>query len=342
FDVEELDDLIVSGDDRSAMINDQFENGLITNDERHSLTVETWRNVDKSVEEVLKEHIKQEDTSIAVMVDSGARGTLSNIKWATGMIGVVVDATGKEIELPIRSSFKKGLSTLEAFVATRGTRKGLIDTALKTADSGYLTRRLVDVSQDVFTVEDEDGDDPGFTIYRNETEQTMVDLGDRIVSRYAAEVVPGHIEARELITREIADAIQADERITEVKIESVLSTKNLRGVPRRSYGLDLATGKLVAVSQPVGVIAAQSVGEPGTQLTLNTFHAGGAAGDDITQGLPRVDELFEARTPKGEAYMSEISGSAQVWEDGDKYVVQITPDKGRVEKLKLEGQIARV
>ena len=342
FDVPELAGIIEEGDERTATVSDQYENGLITEDERYSLTVETWRNIDRKIDDTLAERIKKEDTSITVMVDSGARGTLSNIKWATGMIGVVVDATGREIELPIRSSFKKGLSPLEAFVATRGTRKGLIDTALKTADSGYLTRRLVDVSQDVFTVSDEEGDDEGFTIYRSETEETMVDFGTRLYGRYAAKDVKSYVKAGELITRSTADDIDADESINEVSILSVLSTKNLRGVPQKSYGIDMATGSLVAQSQPVGVIAAQSVGEPGTQLTLNTFHAGGAAGDDITQGLPRVDELFEARTPKGEAYLSEVPGVAQVWEDGEKYIVQITPTKGRVERVKLDGQIVRV
>lgn len=341
FDVPELEDVIGEGDSRTALVSDQYEQGLITDVERYSLTVETWRNIDKKIDEILSQRIKREDTSIAVMVDSGARGTLSNIKWATGMIGVVVDATGKEIELPIRSSFKKGLSPLEAFVATRGTRKGLIDTALKTADSGYLTRRLVDVSQDVFTV-DEEAEDPGFTIYRNETDETMVEFGTRLYGRYAAANVGDHVKAGELITRDIADAIDADESITEVSIMSVLTAANLRGVPQKSYGLDMATGQIIAAAQPVGVIAAQSVGEPGTQLTLNTFHAGGAAGDDITQGLPRVDELFEARTPKGEAYLSEMAGSVQVWEDGDKYVVQVTPEKGKVETLALDGQIVRV
>ncbi len=342
FDLPELADVIAEGDGRTAKISDQYEEGLITNDERRNLTIETWRGVDKKIDEILADTLKDEDTSIAVMVASGARGTLSNIKWATGMIGVVVDATGKEIELPIRSSFKKGLSTLEAFVATRGTRKGLIDTALKTADSGYLTRRLVDVSQDIFTVEDEDGDDTGYTIHRNETEDTMVDFGARLYGRYLAKDIPGHAKTGELITQAIADAIQADENVTEATIMSVLTATALRGVPRKSYGMDLATGQLVANAQPVGVIAAQSVGEPGTQLTLNTFHAGGAAGADITQGLPRVDELFEARNPKGEAYLTEVSGMVQVWEDGEKYVVQVTPEKGRVERLKLDGQIVRV
>jgi DNA-directed RNA polymerase subunit beta' len=341
FEVDGLDAVIAEGDVRAAKISDQYEQGLITEDERYSLTVATWRGVDKKVLEILQGRLKEEDTSVAVMVDSGARGDISNIKLATAMIGVMVDATGKEIELPIRSSYKKGLSPLEAFVATRGTRKGLIDTALKTADSGYLTRRLVDVSQDVFTVT-EDAEDHGFAIYRAESEQTMIPFGDRLFGRYAAEAIKGHVKAGELITREIADGIEADEKVTELKIMSVLSASNLRGIPRKSYGIDMATGKLVASYEPVGVIAAQSVGEPGTQLTLNTFHAGGVAGDDITQGLPRVDELFEARTPKGQAFLSEISGDVQVWEDGESYIVQVTPPKGKTKKLPLDGRTARV
>ncbi len=341
FDIPEMEDIIAAGDERAAQISDQYENGLITDDERYSLTVETWRDIDKKLSAVLESRVGQEDTSIAVMVDSGARGTLSNVKWATGMIGVVVDATGNEIELPIRSSFKKGLSPLEAFVATRGTRKGLIDTALKTADSGYLTRRLVDVSQDVFTV-DEEPIDPGFTIYRSETDETMIAFGDRLYGRYVATDIKGHAKAGDLITRDVADAIDADESIVEANIMSALSSANLRGIPRKSYGLDMATGQLIADAQPVGVIAAQSVGEPGTQLTLNTFHAGGEAGDDITQGLPRVDELFEARNPKGQAYLTETTGMVQVWEDGDKYVVQVTPETGKVERVKLDDQIVRV
>src|SRR5690606_35731340 len=156
-------------------------------------------------------------------------GDISNVKLASAMVGIMVDATNREIELPIRSSYKKGLSSLESFVATRGARKGLIDTALKTADSGYLTRRLVDVSQDVFTVEDEAGDDDGFTIYRSESELTMIDFGNRLYGRYTAEEVPGHVGKDELITREIADAIEADSEVTSVKIQSVLSTKSLAG-----------------------------------------------------------------------------------------------------------------
>ncbi len=335
---EQTDEFIAEGDAKSALISEQYNQGLITDEERYNLTVSNWRGVTRKLENFMKEELKEMDTSVSVMVNSGARGDISNVMLASAMIGIMVDATNREIELPIRSSYKKGLSSLEQFVATRGSRKGLIDTALKTADSGYLTRRLVDVSQDVFTLEDNDGEDDGFTIYRNETELTMIDFGNRLYGRYAAEDIAGHVNAGELITRAIANAIEDDKDITEAKILSVLSTKNLRGVPRKSYGIDMSTNQLVANSQPVGVIAAQSVGEPGTQLTLRTFHQGGVQESDITQGLPRVEELFEARTPKGQAYITEVSGVVEQWEDGKKYVVQVTPEAGHVEKIALEGR----
>lgn len=339
---EEVDTFIAEGDAKTALISEQFDQGLITDEERYNLTLSTWRNVDRQVTEFLQDKLKDMDTSISVMVNSGARGDISNVKLASSMIGVMVDANNREIELPIRSSYKHGLSSLEQFVATRGARKGLIDTALKTADSGYLTRRLVDVSQDVFTVEDEAGDDDGFTIYRSETELTMIDFGNRLYGRFAAEDIAGHVNRGELITREIADSIENDGDITEVKIQSVLSTKNLRGVPQKSYGIDMSTGHMVEAAQPVGVIAAQSVGEPGTQLTLRTFHAGGVAGGDITQGLPRVEELFEARSPKGQAFMSEVDGIVEVHEDGKKYVIQVTPEAGHTETIALEGRTVSV
>jgi DNA-directed RNA polymerase subunit beta' len=278
------------------------------------------------------------------MANSGSRGSLSNIKWATGMIGVTVDAFGRESELPVKSSFKKGLSPLEEFLYTRSTRKGSIDTALKTADSGYLTRRLVDVAQDVFTVDDVRGDDPGFLIHRSETAETMIEFGDRLYGRYTAEAIIGGdgkelIGDHDLITRAIADQIQNDETISEVKIMSILSTKQLHGIPQRSYGIDMATGYLVAEHEPVGVIAAQSVGEPGTQLTLRTFHQGGEAtgAGDITQGLPRVEELLEARKPKGEAILSEITGTLQVSEDKDngKFAIKVIPGKTAEERIKI-------
>lgn len=338
----ETDEFIAEGDAKATLISEQYNQGLITDEERYNLTVANWRSVTRSLENFLKDKLKDMDTSVSVMVNSGARGDISNVMLASAMIGIMVDATNREIELPIRSSYKKGLSSLEQFVATRGSRKGLIDTALKTADSGYLTRRLVDVSQDVFTLEDTEGDDDGFTIYRSETELTMIDFGNRLYGRYAAEDIAGHVKKGELITREIANAIEADDDIKEAKIMSVLSTKNLRGVPRKSYGIDMSTNQLVANAQPVGVIAAQSVGEPGTQLTLRTFHQGGVQESDITQGLPRVEELFEARSPKGQAFLTEVTGAVEAWEDGKKYIVQVTPEAGHVERIALEGRTAGV
>lgn len=338
----ETDEFIAEGDAKVALLSEQFNQGLITEEERYNLTVATWRGVVRNIGDFLQDKLKDMDTSVSVMVNSGARGDISNVQLASAMIGIMVDATNREIELPVRSSYKKGLSSLEQFVATRGSRKGLIDTALKTADSGYLTRRLVDVSQDVFTVEDEKGDDEGFTIYRSETEQTMIDFGNRLYGRFAAEAVDGHVKAGELITRDIANAIEADPEVTEVKIRSVLSTKNLRGVPQTSYGIDMSTNQLVAKAQPVGVIAAQSVGEPGTQLTLRTFHQGGVQESDITQGLPRVEELFEARSPKGQAFVTEVTGLVEQWEDGKKYIVQVTPEAGHTETIALEGRTASV
>ncbi|HEV2412713.1 MAG TPA: DNA-directed RNA polymerase subunit beta', partial [Candidatus Saccharimonadales bacterium] len=304
-----IDEAIAEGGVKAAEIQEQYEMGLITNEERYNLTVANWRAVDKKAQDIFQTLLSDQDTSISVMVDSGARGTLNNVKLASGLIGIVVDATNKAIELPVRSSFKRGLSPLEAFVATRGARKGLIDTALKTADSGYLTRRLVDVSQDVFTAI-EDSDDPGFAIYRSETEDTMVAFADRIYGRAAAEAIKldGKTVTKkgEIISREVADAVDASD-LNEVKIMSVLSDTSLRGISPRSYGIDMATGVTVVAYQPAGVIAAQSVGEPGTQLTLDTKHDAGTKGaEDVTTGLPRVEELFEARTPKGQAFVSEI------------------------------------
>jgi DNA-directed RNA polymerase subunit beta' len=339
----ETNDFVAEGDAKTALISEQFDQGLITEEERYSLTIAAWRLVDRKIADFLQNKLKDMDTSISVMVNSGARGDISNVKWASAMIGIVVDSNNHEIELPIRSNYKDGLSSLEQFVATRGARKGLIDTALKTADAGYLTRRLVDVSQDVFTVEDTDEtDDEGFAIFRSESDLTMIDFSNRLVGRFVAETIPEYIENGQLITREIANAIEADPNIESVKIKSVLTTKNLRGIPRKSYGIDMSTGRLIDAAQPVGVIAAQSVGEPGTQLTLKTFHKGGEAGGDITQGLPRVEELFEARTPKGQAVLTEVTGLVDVWEDGKKYIIQVTQEAGHVERLALDGRTAVV
>ena len=282
------------------------------------------------------------DTDIAVMVNSGARGSISNIKLASAEIGIMVDINNNEIELPVKSSYKKGLNTLESFIATRGARQGQVSTALRTADSGYLTRRLVDVAQDVFTT-DEVAEDPGYLVHKSEVEEIGTSFTNWIAGRYTAEAVPGYIGADELITLEVAKQIAEDDKIEAVKIQSVLTTKAVDGVPRKAYGVDMSTRELVAANQPVGVIAAQSLGEPGTQLTLDTKHGSGVAGSGaIARGLPRVEELLEARTPKGQAWVSPIDGTIEQWEDGNHYVVTITPQAGQTVRVELGGRKAKV
>ena len=331
YESEKIPQIIASGDAKTTLIQEQYDQGLLTDQERYNLIIDNWHKVIDEVSDEISERVAHEgaDSPVGLMAVSGSRGNATNIRLASGLTGIMVDATNREIELPIRSNYTHGMSSLEAFVATRGARQGLISTALKTADSGYLTRRLVDVAQDVFSVEDRaDEVDPGFAIYRSESEETMISFGDRLYGRFTAEAVPGYIDADQLITREIANAIEKDENITEVKIQSVLSTPDLAGIPQKSYGIDMATGLLVDPAEPVGVIAAQSVGEPGTQLTLNTFHSSGVAGSGaISQGLPRVEELLEARSPKGQAYMTEVSGVVDIWEDGNMNIVQITPQQ---------------
>ncbi|MBQ3348565.1 DNA-directed RNA polymerase subunit beta' [Candidatus Saccharibacteria bacterium] len=335
---DEIDDFIAEGDAKTALIQEQFNDGLVTDEERYKLTIANWRDIDKKISDFLKDKLSEMDTDIAVMVNSGARGNISNIKLASAEIGIMVDINNNEIELPVKSSYKKGLNTLESFIATRGARQGQVSTALRTADSGYLTRRLVDVSQDVFTT-DEEAYDPGFTVYKSETEASGIDFVARITGRYTADVIPGYLEADELITKEVAEQIDADENIDSVKIQSILSTTAVEGVPRKAYGVDMSTRVLVAANEPVGVIAAQSLGEPGTQLTLDTKHGSGVAGSGaIARGLPRVEELLEARTPKGQAYITPIDGIVEVWEDGNRYVVQITPQAGDIDRIPLEGR----
>ncbi len=335
---DEIDDFIAEGDAKTAMIQEQFNDGLVTEEERYKLTIANWRDIDKRISEFLASKLSEMDTDIAVMVNSGARGNISNIKLASAEIGIMVDINNNEIELPVKSSYKKGLNTLESFIATRGARQGQVSTALRTADSGYLTRRLVDVSQDVFTT-DEEAEDPGFVVYRDETELSGIAFSARIAGRYTAEAVPGYLEADELITKEMADQIEADEKVESVKIQSVLSTTAVEGIPRKSYGVDMSTRELVAANEPVGVIAAQSLGEPGTQLTLDTKHGSGVAGSGaIARGLPRVEELLEARTPKGQAYVAPIDGVVEVSEDGNRYVIQIAPQSGKITKIALDGR----
>ncbi len=334
---DEIDDFIAEGDAKTAMIQEQFNDGLVTEEERYKLTIANWRDIDKKISEFLSSKLSEMDTDIAVMVNSGARGNISNIKLASAEIGIMVDINNNEIELPVKSSYKKGLNTLESFIATRGARQGQVSTALRTADSGYLTRRLVDVSQDVFTV-DTEAEDPGFVVYRNETELSGISFAARLAGRYTAEAVPGYLGADELITKELAEQIDADEKVESVKIQSVLSTTAVEGIPRKSYGVDMSTRELVAANEPVGVIAAQSLGEPGTQLTLDTKHGSGVAGSGaIARGLPRVEELLEARTPKGQAYITPIDGVVAVSEDGNRYIIQITPQAGKITKIATTG-----
>ncbi len=341
-DIKGMPNLIDEGENRSAAISEQFEQGFITDDERYRLTIENWTKVDNQVQELLSQQMVGQDTSMAIAIASGARGNIGQMKMCVGMLGVFSDASGRAIELPVKSGYIEGLSPLEYFTGTRGTRKALIDIALKTADAGYLTRRLVDVAQDVFTLEDND-EDPGFTLLRADAAEVGVSYASRLEGRYAAEDVAGYVKRGDPFTADIAAAIDADDKVDGIKIYSVLSASSVRGVPQKSYGFDPATGTLVTGHHPIGVIAAQSIGEPGTQLSLDSKHRSGAVlADDTAQGLSRVEELFEVRTPKGQAYLTEVSGVANVWEEGDHYVVQVTAsDKDNV-KLELGGRTLKV
>ena len=342
-DYPEVEEMIAKGEGQAAAISQQYEDGLLTEDERYRLTVDAWRKVDDEIAKHVKDNLAGLDTNISIMTNSGARGSAGNIKLASATIGIQVDVNNREIELPVKSSFKKGLSTLESFIATRGARQGQVSTALRTADSGYLTRRLVDVSQDVFTVETE-AEDPGFRIYKSETEHTGIGFADRIYGRYSAEPVEKYgLEADQLISREVAEQLEADEEIDSLKIQSILTTECNEGVPRKAYGIDMSTRQPVAYHEPVGVIAAQSVGEPGTQLTLDTKHSSGQAGSGaISRGLPRVEELLEARQPKGQAFIATIPGLVSTWEEGRNNIVQVTPEAGKTETFALEGRKAKV
>ncbi|CAN5629407.1 DNA-directed RNA polymerase subunit beta' [soil metagenome] len=333
-EIKGLSGIIEKGEEKTAKISDQFDEGFITDDERYRLTVDAWKDVDKTVQATLADQFLSEDSSMAVSVVSGARGNIGQVNTAVGMFGLVADASGRTIELPIKSNYRSGFTPLEYFTATRGARKGMIDTALKTADSGYLTRRLVDVSQDAFII-DEECEDPGFRMYREDAAYIGVPFESRLQGRYAAENIGKHVKKSEAISKEIAEAISADESLDGVSIMTALSCSSEKGISQKSYGVDPATGDLVKIAHPVGVIAAQSIGEPGTQLTLKTFHSGGVAGDDITTGLPRVEELFEVRTPKGQAFLSDIDGTVKVWEEGSQYIVQVIASNKEAIELDL-------
>jgi DNA-directed RNA polymerase subunit beta' len=343
--IDGMDVVIKEGDVRAAAISEQYEEGFITEDERHRLTVDTWTKVDGRVQELLAQQIAGQDSTMAIAITSGARGNISQMKMCVGMLGVFQDAGGNVIELPIKSGYIQGLDPLEYFTGTRGTRKALIDIALKTADAGYLTRRLVDVAQDVFTIDADDGEelDPGFEMRRADAEEIGVTLGARLEGRYAAAPIKDYVKRGDLFTGPIAKKIDADLEIDNVRILSVLSATSVHGVPQKSYGIDPATGLMVASHHPIGVIAAQSIGEPGTQLSLDSKHRSGAVvADDTAQGLSRVEELLEVRTPKGQAYLTDITGTANVWEDGDHYVVQVTAKDKEDLVFKLGERVAKV
>jgi len=315
--VEDKHEIIDAAHKRVEQITKQFRRGLITDDERYNAVTGVWRDAKEALEKRL---IDEQDLTnpIVMMMDSGARGNISNFSQLAGMRGLMAAPNGKIMELPIISNFREGLSVLEMFFSTHGARKGMTDTALKTADSGYLTRRLVDVAQDVIIREDDCGTDRGLVISDIATGKEMVEpLFERLVGRYTRKSVL-HPETGEmiiaddtLISEDVARKI-IDAGVKEVTIRSVFTCKTPHGVCKHCYGINLATGDAVEVGEAVGTIAAQSIGEPGTQLTMRTFHTGGvASSSDITQGLPRVQEIFEARNPKGEAIITEVTGTVE-------------------------------
>ena len=315
-------------------ITKHFRRGFLTEEERYKEVIETWQAADDQITSALLGGLDKYN-NIFMMADSGARGSDKQIKQLAGMRGLMADTTGKTIELPIKSNFREGLDVLEYFISAHGARKGLSDTALRTADSGYLTRRLVDVSQDLI-IRDVDCQE-GKAIPYMEIEalvdgnEVIESLEERITGRTAAESMydaDGNliVKANHMITPKRAAAIVAT-GVEKVKIRTILTCKSQVGVCAKCYGANMATGQRVQVGEAVGIIAAQSIGEPGTQLTMRTFHTGGVAGDDITQGLPRVEELFEARKPKGLAIIAEFGGRAEIKETKKKREIIVTNDE---------------
>ncbi len=310
--------LFDTADEKLEVIKGLYRKGKITEEERHNIVIKLWESVKDEVQAVVKEEFEADTKNpIFIMSDSGARGNISNFTQLVGMRGLMSNPKGETIELPIKSSFREGLTASEFFISTHGARKGSTDTALKTADSGYLTRRLVDVAQEVIITEDDCGTDKGFKVtelYNTSDNSVIVPLYDRLVGRYSQKDIV-HPETGEIIVKagDIMDETIAkeitDAGIKEVEIRSVLGCRAKGGICRKCYGRNLATGEEVEMGEAIGIMAAQSIGEPGTQLTMRTFHMGGVAGGaDITQGLPRIQELFEARNPKAKSIISEIEG----------------------------------
>ncbi len=321
---------------RAEKVESQFQKGVITDGERRSELIEIWTVATDEVKDAMQETLQEDPFNpMDMMVRSGARGTIMQLRQIAGMRGLVANPKGEIIAQPIKANFREGLTVLEYFISTHGARKGLADTALRTADSGYLTRRLVDVSQEIIIHEDV-SDDPGLVVKIREENGTVVKhLRDRIFGRVLAEdakverklaTLPDgrKLKAGFILDREAVNGLEEVEDVFELRVRSPLTDTSRRGISQMSYGIDLATGSLVESGTAVGIMAAQSIGEPGTQWTMRTFHTGGVAGQDITHGLPRVTELFEARTPKGVAKLAEIGGVVRIDEDpdtGDRSIV---------------------
>jgi len=317
-----------------------FRRGLISDEERYERVIEVWNRTTEQVTDALMNGLDRLN-NVNIMAQSGARGSKNQIRQLAGMRGLMANASGRTVEIPIKSNFREGLSVLEFFISTHGSRKGLADTALRTADSGYLTRRLVDVSQDVIIREIDCGTDDGILAKSfKDGKEVIEELWDRIEGRYnikdildpeTNEVI---VKSGDLITEDVADKI-ISAGIEEVKIRSTLACKTRHGICAKCYGRNLATGHSVNIGEAVGIIAAQSIGEPGTQLTMRTFHTGGVAGADITQGLPRVEELFEARKPKGLAIIAEIGGKISIIESKRKKEVVVTAEDGEAKAYNI-------
>ena len=343
-------EMIKNAQDTVDKITKNFKRGLITEEERYKEVVETWKATDDALTKALLDGLDKYN-NIFMMADSGARGSDKQIKQLAGMRGLMADTTGHTIELPIKSNFREGLDVLEYFMSAHGARKGMSDTALRTADSGYLTRRLVDVSQELI-IHEVDCAKPGMPIpgmYVKafmDGNEVIESLQERITGRYICENIvdkDGNIlvKANHMVTPKRAELIckkgvdEKGEPLTQIKIRTILTCRSHSGVCAKCYGANMATGEPVQVGEAVGIIAAQSIGEPGTQLTMRTFHSGGVAGGDITQGLPRVEELFEARKPKGLAIITEIAGVAQIKDTKKKREIVVTNPEGGVSKTYL-------
>ena len=326
-------DILADAEKQIDFVNRDYRRGLISNEERSRHVIEIWNKATEDVADALKGNL-DEFNPIFMMADSGARGSMSQIRQLAGMRGLIANTAGKVIEVPIRANYREGLNVLEYFISSRGARKGLADTALRTADSGYLTRRLVDVAQDVIVREDDCGTEEGLTVSDiKDGNHILETLEERLVGRYlmhpAVDPATGEVicDNDHMMTREDAKRI-VDAGITSIEIRSILTCHSHHGVCKKCYGANLATNKPVTTGEAVGIVAAQSIGEPGTQLTMRTFHTGGIAStEDITQGLPRVEELFEARRPKRCGVIAKINGRVRLVEEKKSNVIVITNDE---------------